>query len=82
MRLLEQPQSLAAGWTFVHFIWEGALIAILAGALQLALPRPAARLRHAVHCGALLLMVVAAVARYGVCFDGRAPTSGIALSGP
>jgi GWxTD domain-containing protein len=81
MRLLDQPQSLAAGWTLVHFVWEGALIAILAGALKLALPRPAARLRYAVHCGALLLMVVAAVATYCVSFDGRLPNGGIALSG-
>ncbi len=81
IRLLDQPQSLAAGWTLVHFVWEGALIAILAGALKLALPRPAVRLRYAVYCGALLLMVVAAVATYWVSFEGRVPSGGIALSG-
>jgi hypothetical protein len=81
IRLFEQPQAVAAGWTLVHFFWEGALIAVLAGALKLTLPRHAARLRYAVHCGALLLMVVAAVATYCVSFEGSLPSSGSALSG-
>jgi len=48
-----------AGWTLVHFLWQGALIAaITAGALRL-LSRRTAQLRYAVGVSALSIMIAA-----------------------
>jgi beta-lactamase regulating signal transducer with metallopeptidase domain len=48
------------GWTLIHFLWQGALIAlVLAGALAL-LRRSGSRTRYAVSCAAMLLMVISA----------------------
>ena len=43
------------GWTLVHFVWEGALIALV---LALALPmvRQSAKARYALACVALLAL--------------------------
>lgn len=48
----------ALGWTLLHFIWQGALLALLA-AFFLTLTRNAsANLRYAVACSVLLLMLL------------------------
>jgi beta-lactamase regulating signal transducer with metallopeptidase domain len=54
----------ALGWTLLHFLWEGALIAaFLAGAL--ALVRNAnARVRYAASCAAMAAMLAAAAATF------------------
>ena len=50
------------GWVLLHFVWQGTVIA-LALAVLLALTRDGqARLRYALSCGALTLMLVAALA--------------------
>jgi HEAT repeat protein/beta-lactamase regulating signal transducer with metallopeptidase domain len=53
------------GWVLLHFVWQGAVIA-LALAVLLAFTRDGqARLRYALCCGALTLMLVAALATAG-----------------
>ena len=50
------------GWVLVHFVWQGAAIA-LALAVLLAIAGDAqARVRYALSCGALALMLVATLA--------------------
>src|SRR5688572_26116163 len=57
MRIVE-----SVGWVLLHFVWQGAVIA-LALAVLLALTRDGqARLRYAFSCGALTLMLITAVA--------------------
>ena len=50
----------ALGWTLLHFLWQGALIAVLlAGALAL-LRSASSRSRYAVSCAAMMLMLACA----------------------
>src|SRR5258708_3717503 len=57
--LLEQPIFQALGWTLLHFIWQGALIALLYFCVSVLLRRFAANVRYAAACGAMLLMLIA-----------------------
>jgi beta-lactamase regulating signal transducer with metallopeptidase domain len=57
--LLDRPIFQALGWTLIHFIWQGALIAILYAAASVMLRRFTASLRYAAACGAMLLMLIA-----------------------
>jgi HEAT repeat protein/beta-lactamase regulating signal transducer with metallopeptidase domain len=50
-------QAETLGWTLLHFIWQGTLVTALAAGLQRALAPRSAKLRYAVACTALLLMV-------------------------
>ncbi len=61
------------GWCLVHFVWQGALVALVL-AIALALLRTqSARLRYAVCFGALLLMAAMPVLTYGVQTASLAP---------
>ena len=51
----------ALGWALVHFVWQGAAIALAAGFVNLALRRARPEARHALFCGALASMVLAPV---------------------
>jgi beta-lactamase regulating signal transducer with metallopeptidase domain len=63
--LLSQPWTERLGWTLLHFLWEGALVAALyALARALAGGRISARGRYAIACASLLTMTVAPVLTY------------------
>ena len=51
--------TIALGWALVHFVWQGALVALLAGLAGAALRRARPGTRYALFCGALALMVLA-----------------------
>jgi len=54
----------ALGWTLLHFLWQGALIAVLlAGALAI-LRGASSRSRYAVSCAAMMLMLAGAAATF------------------
>ncbi|MBV9209552.1 MAG: energy transducer TonB, partial [Acidobacteria bacterium] len=55
--LLSQPIFQALGWALIHFIWQGALVALLYASLRVMLRHRASNVRYAVACGALLLML-------------------------
>jgi beta-lactamase regulating signal transducer with metallopeptidase domain len=57
--LLDQPIFQALGWTLIHFIWQGALIAVLYLSVSMLLRRFTANVRYAAACGAMLLMLIA-----------------------
>lgn len=56
--LAEQRGVQALGYALLHFIWQGALIAIVFACACVLLRRSSAQMRYAVACGCLLLMLV------------------------
>ena len=58
--LSTSPFVQALGWTLLHFLWQGAIIALLLACLLSVLPAHA-RLRYAAGCAAMALMVVVAL---------------------
>lgn len=49
------------GWVLVHFIWQGAAIAVLLAAALAATPSARAARRYALSCAALVLMLAATI---------------------
>src|SRR4051812_40476214 len=76
--LLQQPVAQAIGWALIHFVWQGALIAALAGLALVALRRSAADVRYVVAAIALALMatmpVVTGVQTWRTVTHARAGT--------
>ena len=63
--LLNQPWTERLGWTLLHFLWQGILVAALyALARTLAGDRISARGRYAIACASLLAMTVAPALTY------------------
>ena len=64
--MVEQVQILfqALGLTLLHFCWQGAIIALVAKLVSMALPRLRPRLQYAVSLCAMLAMAAAAVATF------------------
>jgi len=74
---LQTPLAAAIGWSLLHFLWEGALIAAVLS-LLLACARHNARLRYAFACIALLAMaasfaITLAVMQPGPRFGANLP---------
>ncbi len=64
----------ALGWTLLHFLWQGASIAILLALTLAVLHRAAPRTRYLASSAALLLMVTAAAATFmNLYFNANAP---------
>src|SRR5262245_25812231 len=51
------PTVEALGWTLVHFLWQGALVALTLALARVALKRRTANLRYLASCAAMLLML-------------------------
>lgn len=64
----------ALGWTLIHFIWQGAAVAILLACALVLLRRSGARLRYAAACAAMILMLACAAATF-LAFQFNARTS-------
>jgi len=63
--LLNHPSTERLGWTLLHFLWQGILVAALyALARALAGGRMSARGRYAIACAALLAMTAAPAVTY------------------
>jgi beta-lactamase regulating signal transducer with metallopeptidase domain len=64
----------ALGWTLLHFLWQGALIAGLLAAALALLRQAGSRARYAASCAAILLMLISAVATFlSLRFAGALP---------
>ena len=59
---LSQPWVDSLGWTLLHFVWQGALIALILAAILIFLRRSTPQKRYAAACLAMLSMVVSATA--------------------
>jgi beta-lactamase regulating signal transducer with metallopeptidase domain len=63
--LLNQPWTERLGWTLLHFLWQGILVAALYALVRaLAGGRISARGRYAIACASLLAMTAAPAATY------------------
>lgn len=88
--LLAHPVMQTLGWTLLHFIWQGALVALLYAGVALSLRRATANARYAFACACMFLMLALPVATFfqlnsnaaAAAFDRRAPEAAPAeLSG-
>jgi beta-lactamase regulating signal transducer with metallopeptidase domain/Tol biopolymer transport system component len=57
--LLNRPLVESVGWTLVHFVWQGAVIALALGSATTLLRRASDNTRYVACCLALVLMAVA-----------------------
>jgi GWxTD domain-containing protein len=54
----EQPLVRTFGWSLLHFVWEGAVVAVLLAVALKLLSGRSPQLRYAVACGALVLIII------------------------
>ena len=54
----------ALGWTLVHFLWQGAAVAVLLALANLGLRRATANARYLAACAAMVAMLAAAVGTF------------------
>jgi beta-lactamase regulating signal transducer with metallopeptidase domain len=58
------------GWTLLHFVWQGAAVALLFALAEEALRNGSARARYAAACGAMLLMLGCAAGTFAWLYPG------------
>jgi uncharacterized protein (TIGR03435 family) len=67
------------GWTLVHFVWEGTLIALICAGVLRAMRRASARARYAAACAGLLAALTAPpVTVVVLTMSDSAPRTGVA----
>ncbi len=77
-----------AGWTLLHFVWQGTAIALVLGLALSVIPRRAARLRYGLACATLLALAAAPVVTATLLRQSEpdavaaAPTAWIAEAAP
>lgn len=69
-----QAEMAALGWALVHFIWQGALLALLLAAALAATKRSPTNIRYLLACLTLGLMALAPVLTYRAGFRPRTET--------
>ncbi len=62
----EQPLIHAVGWSLLHFLWEGAIVALLLTSALRLLSNRSSQLRYAVACCALVLMAAGPLVTFGL----------------
>jgi beta-lactamase regulating signal transducer with metallopeptidase domain len=60
--LLANPFAQSLGWALIHFVWQGALIAVLYLIASMLLRKSASATRYAAACAALVLMLIVPLA--------------------
>jgi uncharacterized protein (TIGR03435 family) len=77
--LSAQPWIERLGWTLVHFLWQGVLIAaVYAAVRKWIVPSARPNIRYALACGALAVMAAAPLATWSLL--GTAPSPAVAVS--
>src|SRR5580700_1614822 len=64
--LSSQPWVERLGWTLVHFLWQGLLIAALYAAARRSMARTGPNLRYLLACAALAVMMAAPLVTWGL----------------
>lgn len=64
MNLFSSVIFIQVGWALLHFIWQGAVIALVFGLTSLALRRCSARVRYLVACGFFVAMAICPMATW------------------
>jgi len=62
--LLAHPVFQSLGWTLLHFVWQGALVALLYAGVGLSLRHASANLRYTLACASMLLMLALPIATF------------------
>jgi beta-lactamase regulating signal transducer with metallopeptidase domain len=62
----EQPLIHAVGWSLLHFLWEGAIVALLLTCALRLLRRRSSQLRYMAACCALVLMAASPLITFGL----------------
>ena len=71
----------ALGWTLLHFVWQGVLIAMVFTGVDRLLSRGSANARYVVGCGTLLVMLMVPLGTFVVVRDQGSPVpSGLSSS--
>jgi len=78
--LLDKPIFQALGWTLIHFVWQGCVIALLYAVASLFLRKLSANIRYAAACAAMLLMFAAPVVTMIVVRSSIESASSVALN--
>src|SRR5207245_2826686 len=55
------PAVQIAGWTLIHFLWQGSAIALITAGLLRAARRGSARIRYVAACAGLAAMIAAPI---------------------
>lgn len=71
--LLTEPPFQALGWALVHFLWQGALVALVLAGCKLLLRCSTARLRYAISCLFLLVLLALPVLTFVTSMAQTAP---------
>ncbi len=56
-RLWQDPLIQSLGWTLLHFVWQGAILAGIFGVVRRVLRSASANARYLAGCATLLLML-------------------------
>ncbi len=81
--LLAQPSIQTLGWTLLHFVWQGALIAAVFALVRFILRGRSANSRYLAGCVTLLALLAAPVVTFSVLNPGpAAPHTAIAHAEP
>jgi beta-lactamase regulating signal transducer with metallopeptidase domain len=78
--LLAQPACHALGWALLHFLWQGTLAGLLFAACNAALRDASARLRYAVGCLFLVLLLALPVLTFTTSLLHSSPPWGAGFS--
>ena len=70
------------GWSLIHFVWQGAALALLLGLARLLVPRGMARVRYLASCATLGAMLLVPVATAWRLADPSAPASALPAAAP
>src|SRR4051812_24523791 len=65
-KFLTAPSIQSLGWALIHFIWQGALIALLTISINRMFTNRSANLRYLIACGALCLMVISPIVTFSL----------------
>ena len=78
--ILGNQSAQLAGWTLLHFVWQGGFIALLPFIVRALSTRQSARLRYGTACLALLMMAVTPLITFSVLEGQRTPARGLMLN--
>ena len=78
--MLGNELAQAAGWTLLHFVWQGCLIALLPFVVRALSTREAAQLRYGTACLGLVMMAVTPPITFSLLEGPGSPASGPTLN--
>jgi beta-lactamase regulating signal transducer with metallopeptidase domain len=68
-KLLEMPMMQSIGWVLVHFVWQGAALALALASANAAIGRSNSKARYAAACITMLVMLVCPLVTIAVLYE-------------